>query len=491
MEKVLIIGAGPAGLAAAYAAGQQALPCLVVEQGSQVGGLSRTVSYQGCRFDIGPHRFFTKNPEVQRLWEETLGEEFLAVPRLTRIFSQGRFFLYPLKLGNVLAGLGPWASAKAMVSYLRQQVWPDRADSYAGWVTRQFGRSLYNKFFKDYTAKVWGLPGECLSPDWAVQRIRNLSLWRAVKQAVWPGGNGQVASLVDHFRYPRLGAGQMYETLAARVRRQGAAVALQTRAVRLRHRDGLVFSVVCQGPEGQYEVPASQVLASLPITELAQRLDPPPPGQVVESARALSYQSLILVFLRLCRPLPVPDQWLYLQDPGVRAGRLSLPANFSPGLVPPGQGAVCLEYFCSPKGRLWQQSDEGLVSQALADLAHLGWVWPSEVAGHLVVRVKYAYPVYTLEYRRHLAVLRDYLAGFANLHCLGRFGQFRYNNMDHAMLSGLLAVRRLLGEEVDPWAVNAEAEYLEEAAQPKGAGGLSGLGAPVCLPRRGRACAAN
>lgn len=491
MEKVLIIGAGPAGLAAAYAAGQQGLPCLVVEQGCQVGGLSRTVIYQGLRFDLGPHRFFTKNPGMQQLWEETLGEEFLTVPRLTRIYSKGKYFQYPLKLGNVLAGLGPWSSARAVLSYVKQRAWPDRTDSYAGWITRQFGRNLYDKFFKDYTAKVWGLPGECLSPDWAAQRIRNLSLWRAVKQAVWPGGNGQVASLVDRFRYPRLGAGQMYEALAARVRRQGVAVALQTRAVRFRHRNGLVFSVVCRGPEGQYEVSASQVLASLPLTDMIQCLDPPPPDQVIESARALSYRSLILVFLRLCRPLPVPDQWLYLQDPGVCAGRLSLPVNFSSCLVPPGQGAVCLEYFCSPGGKLWRRPDEGLVSQALADLAHLGWVWPSEVTGHLVVRVKCAYPVYSLDYRRHLAVLRDWLAGLANLHCIGRFGQFRYNNMDHAMLTGLLAVRRLLGEEVDPWAVNAEAEYHEETACPNGAGGFPRAGRISCLPHGERPCAAN
>lgn len=493
MDKVVIIGAGPAGLAAAHAAGQRGLPCLVVEKSRQVGGLSRTVEHRAFRFDIGPHRFFTKNRQVQQLWEETLGVEFLAVPRLTRIYSQGRFFLYPLKLGDVLAGLGPWASAQAVLSYLRQRAWPDGGGSYAGWITRQFGRTLYDQFFRDYTAKVWGVSGEGLSSDWAAQRLRNLSLWRAILSALRSQENGQVVSLVEQFRYPRLGAGQMYEALATGIKQQGADIALGAGVAVLRHSRGRITSVVCTGADGFHEIPASHVIASMPITDLVQRLQPRPPDQVLQAARQLSYRSLVTVNLLLRRPPALADQWIYLQSPAVKAGRLHIAGNFSPAMAPPGLGSATLEYFCSDGDELWGAADSSLVEIAKADLEITGLIPPYDVLDGLVLRVEKAYPVYRNGYAQHLAVLRDYLAGFANLHCIGRFGQFRYNNMDHAMLTGLLAVRRLLGEGVDPWAVNAEAEYHEELSRPDGARAFpwAGPAGVLPIPQGERPCAAS
>lgn len=491
MDRVVIIGAGPAGLAAAAAAVQHGLPCLVVEKAGQAGGLSRTVQHQGFRFDIGPHRFFTKNRQVQNLWEETLGEEFLTVPRLTRIYSQGRFFHYPLQLGDVLAGLGPWASAGAVLSYLKQRVCPGSVHSYADWVTRQFGRRLYDTFFKDYTAKVWGVPGESLSPDWAAQRLRNLSLWRAVVGALVSQENGKVVSLVDQFRYPRYGAGQMYEAMAEQVKRQGAEIAWHTAVGEIKHRLNRITGVSLLGPRELQQVPVSHLVSSMPITDLVRRMFPRPPAQVLHAARQLTYRSLVTVNLLLRRPPNLPDQWIYLQCPEVQAGRLHISANFSPAMVPdPSLGAVTLEYFCSVADGWWNAADSALVEAAAADLEKAGLVPAGDVLDGLVLRVEKAYPVYHRGYSRHLAVVRDWLAGFVNLHCIGRFGQFRYNNMDHAMLTGLLAVRRLLGEAVDPWAVNAEAEYHEEQAPLSGADTMPWAGV---LPRQPgkQPCAVN
>lgn len=489
MEKVMVIGAGPAGLAAAYAAVQHRLPCLLVEKGGQVGGLSRTVAYRGFRFDIGPHRFFTKNQQVQQLWEDTLGEEFLTVSRFTRIYSQGKFYLYPLKLGNVLAGLGPWDSTRAVLSYLKQRACPVAVSSYADWITNQFGRTLYQAFFRDYTAKVWGIPGEALSPDWAAQRIRNLSLWRAILGAFSSQGNGKVASLVDQFHYPRNGAGQMYAALAAKVKQHGAEIALHTAVGQVHHSLNRITSVSLLGPRDRQEVPVSQVIASMPITDLVRRMEPKPPDQVLRAARSLRYRSLVTVNLLLRRPAALPDQWIYLQSPDVQAGRLHISRNFSPAMVPdPRLGAVTLEYFCSPGDYVDRAADSTLVELAKADLDRIGLIPSTDVLEGLVLRVEKAYPVYDQGYARPLAVIRDWLSGFVNLHCIGRFGQFRYNNMDHAMLTGLLAVRRLLGEEVDPWAVNAEAEYHEELPAGRAAAPWGAVPVPAARPEE-RPCA--
>jgi len=487
VDKVVVIGAGPAGLAAAAAAVQHRLPCLLVEKGGQVGGLSRTIAYRGFRFDIGPHRFFTKNRQVQQLWEETLGDDFLSVPRLTRIYSHGRFFHYPLQLGDVLAGLGPWDSTRAALSYLKQRGFPVAVNSYADWITNQFGRTLYETFFRDYTAKVWGIPGEELSPDWAAQRIRNLSLWRAIMGALDSQENGKVASLVEQFHYPRNGAGQMYTALAENVQQNGAEIAWRTAVGQVKHSLNRITSVSLLGPRDLQEVPVSQVVASMPITDLVRRMEPKPPDQVLHAARQLSYRSLVTVNLLLRRPAALPDQWIYLQSPDVQAGRLHISANFSPAMVPDaGLGAVSLEYFCAEGSDLWRTADSTLVEIAKADLDRIGLIPSTDVLEGLVLRVEKAYPIYHWGYDKHLAVIRDWLSGFVNLHCIGRFGQFRYNNMDHAMLTGLLAVRRLLGEAVDPWAVNAEAEYHEEVPADRAPWG--GLPVPVSRPEE-RPCA--
>jgi protoporphyrinogen oxidase len=459
----VIVGGGPAGISAAKTLADHRIPSLILEKDCQVGGLCKTVEYRGFRCDIGGHRFFTKNPEIQKSWERTLGEEFLLRSRLSRIYYRARLFYYPLRIGNALLGLGPLESIRILISYLKSHLLPTKPEvTFEDWVSNRFGRVLYNIFFKTYTEKVWGIPCTTLSADWAAQRIRNLSLGRALLNAVGVSNGGQVASLIDNFHYPRRGPGQMYETMAGQVTAQGGQVRLGQNVLEIHHEQQLVKGILTVNGEGGHLVPCSHCFSSMPITELVEKMRPRAPEAVITAAAALKYRSLITVNLLFRQPTILPDNWIYLHSPEVRAGRLQLYRNWSPDMVPSGDhSSIGFEYFCSEGERLWQASDADLLRQAMADLAHLGFYGEQDVQDGFVVRYAKAYPVYQDGYDRHISTLKAWLSQFDNLYCIGRYGQFRYNNMDHSMMTGILAARRLMGQEVDPWSVNAEGEYLE------------------------------
>jgi protoporphyrinogen oxidase len=459
----VILGGGPAGISAAKVLADQHIPSLILEKDRQVGGLCKTVEHRGFRCDIGGHRFFTKNREIQESWENTLGPEFLRRSRLSRIYYRAKFFYYPLRVGNALWGLGPLESIRIFLSYLKSHLLPVRPElTFEDWVSNRFGKVLFNIFFKTYTEKVWGIPCTTLSADWAAQRIRNLSLGRALLNAVGRSNGGQVASLIDNFHYPRLGPGQMYEAMADQVTARGGRVSLGQKVMEIRHGEGRVKGVYSSAGNGGELVPCSHCFSSMPITELVQKMRPRPPDMVLNAAHSLSYRSLITVNLLFQQATPLPDNWIYLHSPEVMAGRLQFYSNWSSAMAPPGNhSSVGFEYFCSEGDRMWQASDADLVQQAVSDLSHLGFYTQDDIQDGFVVRYAKAYPVYEDGYQQHIATLRTWLSQFSNLYCIGRYGQFRYNNMDHSMMTGILAARRMLGMEVDPWSVNAEGEYLE------------------------------
>jgi protoporphyrinogen oxidase len=459
----VIVGGGPAGLSAAKALADHNLPSLILEKDRQVGGLCKTVEHRGFRCDIGGHRFFTKNREIQESWEQTLGPEFLRRSRLSRIYYRARFFYYPLRLGNALLGLGPRESAKILSSYVKSHLFPARPEAtFEDWVSNRFGKVLYRIFFKTYTEKVWGIPCTTLSADWAAQRIRNLSLGRALLHAVGLRNGRKVTSLIDTFHYPRLGPGQMYEAMAGQVSARGGEVRLGQQVAEIHHDQSRVKALLSvTGDHGQL-VPCSHCFSSMPITELVQKMRPRVPDSVMTAAASLRYRSLITVNLLFHRATTLPDNWIYLHSPEVKAGRLQLYRNWSPDMVPAGNySSMGFEYFCFEGDDLWQAADAELIGQAMKDLAHLGFYSERDIQDAFVVRYAKAYPVYEDSYLEHIAVLKGWLSQFSNLYCIGRYGQFRYNNMDHSMLTGRLAVSRMLGLKVDPWSVNAEGEYLE------------------------------
>jgi protoporphyrinogen oxidase len=467
-----VLGAGPAGLTAAYLLARRGERGVVFEADEIVGGLAKTVCVDGYRFDLGGHRFYTKLRPVERLWSEMLGDEFLLRPRLSRIYFRGRLFSYPLQAWDVLRGLGPREAARCVLSFAHARLRrPRRPESFEEWVTARFGRRLYDHFFRSYTEKVWGIPGSEIRAEWAAQRIRNLSVGEIVRAMA--GRKRDVVTLIEEFHYPRLGPGQMWETFAARAAEGGVEVRLGHRCSALRHRAGRVESVVTEADGAVAEHTVDGVLSSIPLSELVLSLDPPPPPEVAAAARRLRYRDLCVVALMMDGPDPFPDNWIYLHDPGTQAGRVQNFGAWSEGMVPPGSTCLGVEYFCFAGDPIWTMPEPDAVALATRELAALGLVDPERVRAGARVLVPKAYPMYDDGYEEAREALRTYLGGFANLRTFGRNGLHRYNNQDHSMWTAVLATQALLGEPApDVWAVNTEDAYLEEGP----ADGGNGLG---------------
>jgi protoporphyrinogen oxidase len=466
--KVAVVGAGPAGLTTAYQLAGRDVEVVVFEAADVVGGISRTVEHQGYRFDLGGHRFFSRSAEVEALWDEMADEPLLVRPRLSRIFYGGRFYDYPLRLGNVVRNLGPRASAAAVLSYAHARVSPPPDDgSLESWVTRRFGRRLYETFFRSYTEKVWGMPCSQISAEWAAQRIRGLSLSQALAGALLPSRRRRVTTLIDRFRYPSLGPGQLWESCAARAQEKGAEIRLGERVVGFEGADGAVGAVrtLCSdGGERVCEV--DHVLSSMALSDLVPAIPWAPPA-VRDSAARLRYRGLVLVVAVYDACDLFPDNWVYVHSPAVQVGRVQNFGNWSAAMVPdPRTSCLGMEYFADPGDELWSQPDDRLLERAVSEVADIGLVRRGRFVTGTVVRVPGAYPVYSRRHETEFAPLRDWLRSLAGLTCIGRSGQHRYNNMDHSMMTALLAVRNLVdGGRFDVWDVNADAEYHEEGPE--------------------------
>ncbi|HUZ89804.1 MAG TPA: NAD(P)/FAD-dependent oxidoreductase [Candidatus Acidoferrales bacterium] len=467
----LILGAGPAGLTAAYELHKLGLDSTVLEADPRyVGGIARTIEYHGYRFDIGGHRFFSKNSEIESLWTEILGAEMLTRRRLSRIYYRGRYFDYPLRAMNAFWGLGPLETARCILSYAVARARPVRpAASLEDWVSNQFGKRLFGIFFKTYTEKVWGIPTSELSADWAAQRIKGLSLPQVLREALLPKrfrGDGIIKTLVDQFRYPRLGPGQMWDSVTALLRGAGHEVLLDRSVTSLRWRAGRIEEVVSQDSGGgEHRHHATEVISSLPLRDLVSMLDPAPPEAVLAAARALSYRDFLTVGLITEGADLFPDNWIYVHDPDVKVGRLQNFRNWSPGMVTEAdRTGLGLEYFCFEGDGLWTMSDEALIALGGSELEALGLCSKADVVDGLVIRQTKAYPVYDDSYLQRVAVIREWLtANIPSLHLCGRNGMHKYNNQDHSMMTALVVARRIAGVgDLDPWRVNTDAEYNED-----------------------------
>jgi protoporphyrinogen oxidase len=463
----VVVGGGPAGLTAAYELSKLGRRSLVLEADRIVGGISRTAQHEGYRFDVGGHRFFTKVPYVQQLWEEILGEEFLTRPRLSRIHYRGKLFDYPLKPLNALGGLGPFEAARVGLSYARARLFPHRDErTFEQWVTNRFGRRLFEIFFKTYTEKVWGMSCSEISAEWAAQRIKDLDLVAAVRAALFGSGRSKgevITTLIDEFHYPRRGPGQMWEACTERLRAAGSEVRLGARVVGLEHEGGRVRSLRVRGDEGESRIEVEDVISSLPLRTLARMLDPAPPEAVLRAAERLRYRDFLTVVLVLEAEELFPDNWIYVHSPDVQVGRIQNYKNWSPDMVPDAAHTTLgLEYFVQAGDELWNAEDDSLLELAEREIGVLGLARGARVVGGTVLRMPKAYPVYDDAYTSSLEVLRAWLGELVNLQQVGRNGQHRYNNQDHSMMTGVLAARNLCGESNDIWSVNVEQEYHEE-----------------------------
>jgi len=460
---ILVLGAGPAGLAAAHALVQQEREVTVLERSPVVGGLARTVEWKGYRFDVGGHRFFTRYPRVQALWEEVMGEDFLERPRMSRILYGSKLFDYPLSPTNALANLGVREAARCVASFGRARFGRSKPVSFEDWVSQRFGRRLYEIFFRTYTEKVWGIPCTELSADWAAQRIKDLSLGKVVREA-FRRGPAQSTSLIERFHYPRLGPGMLYERMAEMVEEGGGAVERRQTVTEL-HREGFRITgvEVTDLEKNPKRIPASHVFSSIPLTVLIECMQPAAPEAVLAAARALTFRHLLVVNLVVDIPHLFEDTWVYVHSPELKVGRLQNYRAWSPEMVPSTtHSTIGLEYFTGPGDALWEMSDEALIDLATRELKATGMV-DAAVTDGMVIRAPRAYPVYRQGYESHLGCIVEWLRKFENLQPIGRYGMFKYNNSDHSIFTALLAVDNLMGADHDVWAVNADESYHEAA----------------------------
>jgi protoporphyrinogen oxidase len=466
-EHVVVIGAGPAGLTAAYELTKYQRLVTVVEKHDGVGGLARTVNYKGYHFDLDGHRFFTKAPEVQKLWMELLGVDFLARPRLSRIYYDGKFFHYPLRALSTFAGLGLLESMRIAASYLWRQLFPYRqVDTFEQWVTNRFGRRLFKIFFERYTEKVWGIPCSQLKAEWAAQRIQGLSARTALLGMLRSSGTA-IRTLIDEFYYPRQGPGMMWDAARDEVVRRGGVVRVASEVVAVRRAGHRIEGVVVRGDGDEETITGTHFISSMPLRELIERLEPPAPEAVRAAAARLTYRAFVTVCLVVHRAELFPDNWIYVHDPGVRVGRIQNFKNWSQDMVPdPRTTSLGLEYFCNDGDDLWRLSDAELVALATREVEAIGLARASEVRDGCVQRVPKAYPVYDSTYREYLDIVRCYVESLENLQTIGRSGLHRYNNQDHAMLTGMAAVRNLVHRRrEDIWSINTDGMYHEEAVE--------------------------
>ncbi len=468
-KKVVIIGAGPAGLTAAYQLCKEGVESVVLEKDDVIGGISRTVNYKGYLFDIGGHRFFTKVKAVDDMWREVLGDEkFLRRSRLSRIYYNKKFFFYPLKAANALLGLGIWNSFMMLTSYMKAQVFPTKREvSFEDWISNRFGKRLYNTFFKTYTEKVWGIPCDKISADWAAQRIKGLSLISTIKNALLSSQPTQksevIKTLIDAFDYPEKGPGQMWETVADKIQGQGSELKMRSSVEGIVCEDGRVAALELDIDGKRETVPGTDFISSMPIRELVHKLKPAPPDEVIEAANKLGYRDFLTVSLVVNKADLFQDNWIYIHDPDVKVGRIQNFKNWSPYMVPdPAKTCLGLEYFCFEGDGLWTMSDKDLVELGSKELSILGLVDPNDVEDGAVVRMPKAYPVYDDVYADAVNTIREYVESLGNLYLVGRNGMHKYNNQDHSMLTAMLSVKNILGARYDVWGVNVDNEYHEE-----------------------------
>jgi len=463
---VAIIGGGPAGLTAAYSLQTQSARYrpIVLEATDQVGGIARTENYKGYRFDIGGHRFFTKVSAVERLWREALGEDFIKRPRMSRIYYKNKYYSYPLKIFNALSNMGLYESFRIVGSYIKWKLRPNPVEeNFEQWVTNRFGGRLFWHFFKTYTEKVWGIKCTEIQADWATQRIKNLSLRKAVWNALT--GSNDTTSLIESFDYPRLGPGMMWEAFRDKVVARNGEVRLNSRVSRIHHADDRVVAVeVLEGvATHRYRLEADQFISSMPLGELILAMRPPAPPAIQDAARTLRYRDFLIVVLILDAPDPFPDNWIYIHSPEVKVGRIQNFRSWSEELIPNAHTcSIGMEFFCQQGDELWSSADQDLIALARKELDFLGLANSANVIDGHVIRQEKAYPVYDGDYRQALDMIRGWLSGFRNLQVVGRNGMHRYNNQDHSMMTALLAVQNILGGKHDLWSVNVEREYHED-----------------------------
>ncbi len=463
---VVIIGAGPSGMACAYTLAQNGSSSCVVDRDDRVGGLCQTIDFDGNLFDIGGHRFLSKSALINQLWQEILGNRLLTVKRLSRIYHEKKFLNYPLTFTNTFRHLGLTDSLKSLMSYLHAQIsFPAHDHSLEAWIIRRFGKKLYETFFAAYTRKLWGRPAAEISADWAAQRLSGLSLTVALKNAALGRAAQGPKTLAEQFLYPRKGPGEFFCRLRELASGMGVSFKMSTDVVSIHHDGGRICAVEVTGHCGSSReiLPVGYLFSSMPISVFLKSLSPAPPEHVRKAAPQLRFRSFISVNVIIRKSHLFPDQWIYVQAPEIRMGRIQNFKNWSPSMVSdPEETTLGLEYYCDEGDSVWSLSDADLIDMGTTELDRIGIASRRDFVSGFVVRRMNAYPMYSLLYTEALDSIMSYLSGFSNFQAMGRAGLFRYDNSDQAMLSGIEAAYNFLGVKPPHEKEEEKAdEYLE------------------------------
>lgn len=465
-EHVIILGGGPGGLATGHEVSTKGGQVTVLEKNDFVGGLCRTIEDEGYRFDLGGHRWFSKNEDLNDWFRHLMAGEIVLVERISRIYYNRKFFFYPIRFGDILKNTGPVTIVHAGIAFVwsvvlqsvRKQPIITMKQAYVS----QFGTKLYDMFFRMYSEKVWGRPCEELSADWVSQRSKGLSVWTTIRD-VLIGTNNKVTSLIDEFMYPRFGYMRIPERMAEDIQASGSDVLLKATVTRIHYHGPNDFEVFFVRDSQEQSLRKQAVVSTIPLGFLAQILTPQCNEEVKAAANGLEFRDLITVNVRIKRKQVSPDTWLYIQDSDILFGRFHEPKNWSVDMVPDDEHtSLVLECFCSLGDEIWSMTDNEIAERCVRDLVDkLKFIEQSQYEGATVVRTRYAYPVYDLDYSRKINLINGYLDGFEGLHISGRGGIFRYNNADHSIEMGLMLGQKLLGYDIDHMAVNSDDDYQE------------------------------
>ena len=448
--KTIIIGGGLTGLSAGYILSKAGLGVTVFERDSIVGGISKTIEHNGFRFDLGPHRFFTKDARIEEFVRNLMGDELMVVPRRTQIFIRGKYFDYPLEPVNAVFGMGVFTTVRILADYgwerIKRLFKKPASISLEDWVVANFGRTLFDIYFKEYSEKVWGVDCKRISAEWVAQRIRGLSLSKAVMHAFFKLKGKDIPSLVDQFLYPRLGIGRISERMAEEIERRGT-VSTNCGVERIIRSGFTIDGVEVRGRNGLRVIRSDEFISSIPVTKLIDMLDPPAPPDVHKAAKSLAFRDIVIVAVMIDRPHVTDQTWIYVPEKTIPIGRIHEPKNWSVDMAPDGKTLLVAEFFSFEDDEIWNMGDQGLVKIAVDSLTRLGYIQPHDVIGSVVTRVPKAYPLFAVGYREHLDVVYDYLSGFTNLHIAGRAGMLKYYNMDHAISSGMTVAEKILNNK--------------------------------------------
>jgi protoporphyrinogen oxidase len=460
--KIAVIGAGVAGITTAYSLTKSNCQVDVFESSGRVGGMAATITLWDQKVDIGPHRFFSNDKQVNDLWLEVAGEHYQMVNRLTRIYYNNKFFNYPLNIGNTLSNLGILEASRCVLSYLKEQFITSKEDeSFEAWVQSKFGKRLYSIFFKTYSEKLWGIPCTELDSDFAAQRIKKLSLYEAIKNAALKGRSNKHKTLVDQFAYPLGGTGMVYERMARFVKQSGNHVHLNTPVYRVVNYNGRVIGIELQdGTFKEYDY----VVSTMPYTTMVQTLTEVP-DKIKQLAQKLTFRNTVIVYLLIESDNIFPDNWIYIHSTELLMGRVTNFRNWVPHLYNNKKETIlAIEYWCNQDSEQWNYKDQDFIKLASTEITKTGLVKPGLIKDGHVYRINKCYPVYSKGYKEILNPINNYVSSIENLSVIGRYGSFKYNNQDHSILMGLKAAENIVAKtKHNLFDINTDYETYQES----------------------------